>query len=262
MGTVTSKDGTKIAYDRLGSGPAVILVDGALVYRANWGLVPLAERLADRFTVFTYDRRGRGESGDTLPYALEREIEDIEALIETAGGRAFVYGISSGAALALEAQLQMGERIQKLAMYEPPYNADSIAREQWKEYARKLDEVLQEGRAGDAVALFMQLTGAGPEDVEGVRQAPIWPLFEAVGHTLAYDAAALGEEADVPVERARRVKVPALVIAGGESYPFMQETAKKLADAMPQGQLRILEGQTHEVSEEVLTPVLKEFFST
>lgn len=260
MGTVTSRDGTKIAYDRLGSGPAVILVDGALVYRANWGLVPLAEKLADQLTVFTYDRRGRGESGDTLPYALEKEIEDIDALIEAAGGRAFVYGISSGAALALEMQLQLGERIQKLALYEPPYNADPIAREQWKEYSRKLNEVLQEGRKGDAVAIFMQLTGARPEDVEGMRQAPIWPLFEAVGHTLAYDAAAMGEEADVPVERARNVNVPVLVIAGGASYPFMQETAKKLAEAMPQGQLRILEGQTHEVSEDVLAPVLEDFF--
>lgn len=263
MSIVTSKDGTRIAYDRTGEGPAVILVNGALAYRDLFGHGPLAALLADHFTVYTYDRRGRGESSDTLPYAVEREIEDLEALIDEAGGPACVYGDSSGAALVMEAAIGLGDKTRKIAMYEAPYNSDHTAQQAWKEYTRQLDQMLAEGRKGDAVALFMQLTGASPEDVEGARHIPEWPIFEAVGHTLAYDhSALLGEDASVPVERAARVAVPALVMDGGASYPFMHKTAEALANAMPYGQHRTLEGQTHEVAPEVMAPVLVEFFSS
>jgi pimeloyl-ACP methyl ester carboxylesterase len=261
MKTVTSKDGTTIAYDQSGTGPVVILVDGALQYRAfDQGMAQLADLLAQHFTVLHYDRRGRGDSTDTQPYALEREIEDIEALINEAGGSACIYGISSGAALALEAAIQLGGKVKKLAMYEAPYNDDATARQAWKEYRRQLREVVAAGRGGDAVGLFVMLVGATADQVEGMRQHPMWPMWEAVGLTLAYDAAALGEDGSVPARRAASVVVPTLVMDGSESFPFMHNTAVALADAIPNAQHRTLEGQTHEVAAEALAPVLVEFF--
>ena len=262
MKTVTSKDGTTIAFDQWGEGPTVILVDGALQYRAfDQGMVPLAELLAPHFTVIHYDRRGRGDSTDTQPYALEREIEDIEALIDEAGGSASLYGISSGAALAMEAAIELGDKVSKLAMYEAPYNDDEAAQQAWRKYVKELRELLDAGRKGDAVGLFMMLVGASPEDVEGIRQTPMWPLWESIGHTLAYDhIAALGEDAAIPTERAARVNLPALVMDGSESFPFMHSTALALANAMPKGKHRTVEGQTHEVSAEAVAPLLIEFF--
>jgi len=262
MRTVTSKDGTTIAFDQSGQGPAVILVDGALQYRAfDQGMAELADLLAQHFSVFHYDRRGRGDSTDTQPYALEREIEDIEAIIDEAGGPAFVYGISSGAALAMEAAIQLGDKVRKLAMYEAPYNDDEVARQAWREYTKQLGELLEAGRGGDAVGLFMMLVGATADQVEGIRQDPMWPMWEAVAPTLAYDhIAALGEDASVPAERAASVSVLTLVMDGSQSYPFMHVTAKALANAIPNAQHRTLEGQTHEVAAEALAPVLIEFF--
>lgn len=261
MQTVTSRDGTTIAFDQSGNGPALILVDGALQYRAfDQGMAPLADLLAGHFTVIHYDRRGRGDSTDTLPFALEREIEDVEAVIDAAGGSAFVYGISSGAALAMEAAIALPKKVRKLAMYEAPYNSDETARRAWKQYRKQLKEVLADGRKGDALGLFMMLVGMPAEQLEGMRQHPDWPLWASVGHTLAYDAEALGEEADVPLKRAGDVAIPALVMDGSESFPFMHTTARALADAMPKGQHRTLEGQTHEVAAEAIAPVLIEFF--
>ncbi len=266
MNTVTSIDGTTIALDQSGTGPAVILVDGALQYRAfDQGMAQLAELLSPHFTVIHYDRRGRGDSTDNIngqSNALEREIEDIEALVDYVGGSASLYGISSGAALALEAALKLGSKVKKLAMYEPPYNDDESAQHAWKEYTKQLKELLAAGRKGDAVALFMVLVGAPPDQVEGMRQHPMWPLWESVAPTLAYDHIAdLGEDASVPVERAARVTVPTLVMNGNESFPFMHTTSVKLADVMLNAQHRTLEGQTHEVSAEALAPVLIEFFT-
>ncbi len=261
MPTVTSKDGTHIIYDKSGQGPAVILVDGALMYRGFHSMDGLAALLSPQFTVYAYDRRGRGESGDTQPFAVQREIEDIEALIDEAGGSAYLYGISSGAALALEATLQLGNKIRKLAIYEAPYNDDATARQNWVNYRQALDEVIAAGQPGEAVILFMKLVGMPDEHVPGVKQDPSWPLLESVGATLPYDAAALGEEAAIPLERAARIGVPTLVMDGSETYPFMRVTAEALAEAIPNAQYRTLEGQTHEVAPEALAPVLAAFFA-
>lgn len=262
MQTVTSKDGTTIAFDQWGKGAAVILVDGALQYRAfDQGMAQLADLLAQHFTVIHYDRRGRGDSTDTQPYALEREIEDIEALIDEAGGSASLYGISSGASLAMEAAVELDGKVKKLAMYEAPYNDDKDAQQTWKEYTKKLANLLAADRKGDAVGLFMMLVGSTADQVNEIRQTPMWPLWESIAPTLAYDhIAALGEDASVPVERAAHVSVPTLVMDGSESFPFMHTTAVALANAMPNGQHRTLEGQTHEVASEALAPVLVEFF--
>jgi len=258
MNKVVSKDGTEIAYEKNGRGPALILVDGALCYRSFGPMTELARLLTPHFTVYICDRRGRGESGDTKPYAVEREVDDIEALIDEAG--AFVYGISSGGCLALEAAAKLGGKIGKLAIYEPPYNSEDAARQIWKEYRRNLTDALAAGRRGDAVVLFMKLVDTPVEQIEGMRQAPVWPMFEAVAPTLANDAAAMGDDRSVPLERAANVRVPTLVM-NGTALPFMLDTATALATAIPRAQHLTLEGQTHDVDLKVLAPVLTEFFA-
>jgi pimeloyl-ACP methyl ester carboxylesterase len=261
MRTVTSKDGTKIAYDKQGEGPAVILVDGALCTRSFGSKPELVKLLAPHFAVYSYDRRGRGDSGDSKPYAVEREVEDIEALIDEAGGMACLYGHSSGAALALEATIRLG-KIKKLAMYEAPYNDDGEAQRAWREYIKQLTQLLAADRRGDGVALFMKLVGTPADQIEAMRHAPVWPMLEAIAPTLAYDhTAILGEDGSVPTERAAGVSVPALIMNGSASYAFMHDTARALSQAMPHAQLRPLEGQRHDVSPEALAPVLVEFFA-
>src|SRR5262245_60937865 len=231
MKTITSKDGTTIAFDQSGRGPAVILVDGALQYRAfDQGMAELANLLAPHFTVMHFDRRGRGDSTDAQTYELEREIEDIEALTDEAGGSVSLYGISSGAALAMEAALALGGKVKKLVMYEPPYNDEANARKSWKEYRQKLKELVAAGRKGDAVGLFMMLVGMPADHLEGMRQHSMWPLWEAVGPTLLYDAVAMGEDASIPTKRAAKIAVPTLVVNGdGSEWSFMHDTAVALA---------------------------------
>ncbi len=264
MNKVTSKDGTTIAYDQKGAGPAVVLVDPALCHRNFGPMSQLADLLAPRFTVYTFDRRGRGDSSNSKPYSVEREIEDLDAVIKQAGGSAFLYGISSGACLALEAAIKLGDKTRKLAMYEPPYNSERNARGDWEAYRKHLGELLAAGRRGDAVALFMTFVGAPAAQIDGMRQAPMWPMFEAVAPTLAYDAAAMGDDRSVPVKRAAKVRVPTLVMDGGANLtmmPFMHATAKELAGAIPRAQQVTLEGQTHDVNLQVLAPVLTDFFT-
>ena len=258
MNTLTSKDGTRIVFDRAGQGPALILVDGALCHRSFGPMEALSALLSPHFTVYRYDRRGRGESGDTLPFSVQREVEDIAALINEAGGSAFVYGTSSGAALALEAAIS-GLPINKLAMYEPPYNSEPSARAAYGQYTTELNDLLSKGKRGDAAARFMAYVGTPPEAIEGMKHAPFWAAFEAVAPTLAYDAAALGDGA-APVKRSASVNVPTLVMAGGATFPFMHETADALAEAIPNAQRRTLEGQTHDLAADAVAPVLVEFF--
>ena len=263
MQTVTSKDGTTIAFDNSGSGPAVILVDGALGSRGfESGLGQLAALLSEQFTVYHYDRRGRGDSGDHQPYALEREIEDIEALIDHAGGSAFMYGISSGAALAMEAALKLGDKMKKLAMYEAPYNDDPQSRRNWVSYVNDIKGHIAAGRGDEAVLRFMMLVGMSPNDVPGVREEPWFALLAAMGHTLLYDAAALGDQSAIPHDKAARVSAPTLVVDGRASFPFMHTAADALAVAMPDGEQLTLDGQTHDVQPEVLAPLLIDFFKS
>ncbi len=254
---VTSKDGTTIAFDRLGDGPPVVLVCGGSVDRMS--NAALAALLGSDFRVFNYDRRGRGDSGDTLPYAVEREVEDIDAVVSAAGGSAHLFGASSGAALALEAARQLGDKITKLALWEPPFILDENARPP-ADQVEQYDTMIAEGRRGDAVEYFMsQVVRLPAEFVAFARIQPFWASTEALAHTLAYDAAIMGDYS-LPIDRAAAVKAPTLVIAGGADFPWMRETAQALADALSDGQTRTLEGQGHNVDPEVLAPVLVEFF--
>ena len=265
MNRVTSKDGTPIAYDRQGSGPAVILVGGAFVDRSE--NAPLATELAERFTVYNYDRRGRGQSGDTQPYAVEREIEDLQALIAEAGGSAHLYGVSSGGALVLEA-VAAGVAADRLAVYEVPYNMADDGPQRQREYVETLEGLLAEGRRGDAAELFMRLAGASEEMVAGARTSPMWPGLEAIAHTLAYDAACMGDN-QPPTARFAKITQPSLVATGGGSADsfvggggdFFEKAAAAVAASIPQAERQTLAGQTHMVDPKALAPVLERFFS-
>ena len=260
MSKVTSKDGTTIAFDQSGKGPAVVLVGGILGDRSQQA--PLATLLAEHFTVFNYDRRGHGESGDTPPYAVEREIEDLEALIEEAGGSAFVYGTSGCAVLALEAAAYgLAPNIKKLALWEPPYIIDDSRPPAPRDYKAQLTERLSSGQRGDMVELFFtKAVGLPVEFVAQMRQAPFWPAQEAFAHTLIYDATIMGDFS-LPTERMATVTVPTLVIDGGETL-WLTHAAQAVADALPNAQRRTLKGQPHNIAPEALAPALVEFFKT
>jgi pimeloyl-ACP methyl ester carboxylesterase len=258
MAQVTSKDGTTIAYEKTGKGPAVVLVGGILGDRSQQ--VPLATLLADHFTVFNYDRRGHGQSGDTPPYAVEREIEDIEAIIKDAGDSAFVYGTSGCAVLALEAAAHgLAPRMKKLAMWEPPYIVDDSRPPAPRDYQEQLTELLAKDQRGDMVELFFtKAVGLPVEFVAQMRQAPFWSFQEALAHTLVNNAMIMGDFS-IPKERVATVSIPILVMDGGET-PWLTHAAQAVADVLPNAQRQTLKGQPHNVAPEAMSPVLIEFF--
>jgi pimeloyl-ACP methyl ester carboxylesterase len=263
MKKALSKDGTPIAFDRTGNGPPVILVDGALCYRASGPSAPLAAQLAQNFTVFTYDRRGRGDSGDTASYAVEREVEDIEALVREAGGSAFVYGISSGAALALEAA-NHGVAMKKLALYEAPFIVDDSRPPIPKDFLAQLNNLISADRRDDAVKLFMKLVGVPAIFIGLMRFMPAWSKLKSVAHTLPYDIAIVQDYQrgkPLPANRWSAATAPTLVIDGRKSPAWMRHGAEALTDAVPNAKPRTLEGQTHMVNPKVLAPALAEFFA-
>jgi pimeloyl-ACP methyl ester carboxylesterase len=262
--TVTSKDGTVIDFERAGEGPAVILVGGGLVDRSE--NAPLVPELASRYTVCNYDRRGRGGSGDTPPYALERELEDIEALIAGLGGRAHLYGVSSGGALALEAAAA-GLDVDRVAVYEVPYCVRPDMRERWNNYVVELERTLATGRGDDAVSLFMRLVGASDADIAGARQSPFWAASAAIAPTLAYDAACLRD--GVPPAAFANITRPVLILTGepggdatvgGLPGDFFTAAAARLADVVPRARREQLPGQQHVADPKVVAPRLADFF--
>jgi pimeloyl-ACP methyl ester carboxylesterase len=259
MSEATSRDGTTIAFDRLGEGPAVVLVDGALSHRALGPMTRVADALAADFTVLSYDRRGRGQSGDSAPYAVAREVEDLEAVIAVAGAPASIFGMSSGAALALEAAAS-GVAVTKLALYEPPFSVDSTDPQEEQAYVERLEQLIAAGRRGDAVEWFLSNAGVPADALAAMRTQPEWPLFEAVAPTLAYDHAILGDGM-VPHGRAANVRVPTLVANGGDSPDFFERAAKATADAIPGAEHRVLEGQAWgQADPEALAAMLRELF--
>ena len=257
MKTALSADGTKISFDQTGDGPPVILVVGAFNTRSTGE--PLAKALESQFTVLNYDRRGRGESGDVQPYAVEREVEDLDALIRQAGGAARVFGYSSGGTLALRAAAA-GLNITQLALYEAPFIAgDDIPRPP-KDLAGRLAELIASGRRGEAVELFQtRLVGIPEQVVVQMRDAPFRPALEAMAHTLVYDASIVGD-LQLPLLQLPSIKVPTLVVYGGDSPTFICNGAKALAKALPDGHVQCLDGQTHDIVPSALGPVLMEFF--
>ena len=259
---VRSDDGTAIAFDQSGEGAAVVLVSGALGDRAS--NARLAALLAPRFTVFNYDRRGRGESSDTPPYAVERELEDLRAVLEEAGGSAFVFGTSSGGNLALEAAARRLS-ITKLALWEPNFLVDDSRPPLPADYVTTVSQLVSSGRRGDAVEYFMTAAvGLPPEFVAPMRSMPMWQAMEGAAHTLAYDGSVVGDSMAgnrLPSEPWASVTVRTLVLDGGQT-PWLSGGAEAIAAALPNAQRRTLEGQTHDVAPDALAPVLREFFAS
>jgi pimeloyl-ACP methyl ester carboxylesterase len=249
-----SRDGTRIAFEKVGTGPAIILVGGALSHRD--GGKPLAGKLMDRFTVYTYDRRGRGESGDTKPYAVDRELEDLAALVEHAGNQAYLYGVSSGGALALQAAVKLGpEKVPKLALYEPPYGQDERDFNAQKD---RISQLVQTGKPGDAAAFFFSAIGTPPHVLEDMKRSPDWERIKKVDFTLAYDYAVLGN-GTVP-DTAKLITIPTLVMDGEKSIAFLHPTADRIAELIPNAQRKTIKGQTHQAAPEAVAPLLIEFF--
>jgi pimeloyl-ACP methyl ester carboxylesterase len=252
---VTSRDGTSIAFERAGAGPAVILIDPACSFRGLSRVAPLGAELTNDFTVFTYDRRGRGDSTDTLPYAVDREVDDLEALIEAAGGSAYVYGFSSGAVLALHAAAR-NLAIPKLALLEPPV----ILHEEpaGPDLGAELTELVAQGRRGDAIEHFHTSIGVPDELITGMRDAPYWPGLEALAHTLVYDTTITST-----LEAAHlATTTPTMVIYSEQSDLRLRTWAREVAEALPNATHRAFGGEWHGVAPEVLAPAVTEFFTT
>ena len=260
MSHVTSKDGTPIAYTRSGTGPALILIDGALCSRAFGPSPKLAPLLARHFTVYAYDRRGRGQSGDSAAYVPAREVEDIAALIDVAGGSASLVGLSSGGALALHAAAS-GLPVTSVVAYEPPYVDDSGQRG-GATHEGHLRRLLADGNRGGAVKYFMKdMVGAPAPMVVMMRLMPwIWSKLAAVAHTLPYDAAVM-TAFSIPRARFSSIGVPALVMNGSKTDARLRDAARAIADVVPGAQYRELTGQTHNVKPDVLTPAVVEFLT-
>jgi pimeloyl-ACP methyl ester carboxylesterase len=264
MPTVRSADGTTIAYERTGDGPPLVLVDGALCHRDFNGQRPLAALLADRFAVYVYDRRGRGESTDTAPPAPEREVEDLAAVLEAAGGPAMAYGISSGAALVLHAAAA-GLPIARFAIYEVPFAPDAEAHAEQRRALAAVREALAADDRGRAVRLFLRLVGVPAFGVAMMRLTPAYRQLQAVAHTLPYDLALLGADADASALATLpwdRIRVPGLVLAGGRSpEKNLVGPTRRVAESLPDGTFDVVEGQTHLVRPDALAPLLAEFFA-
>jgi pimeloyl-ACP methyl ester carboxylesterase len=265
MRTVRSQDGTAIAFDAVGEGPPLIVVGGAFSYRGWKGFRQLAELLGPRFTVVNYDRRGRGDSGDAARYAVEREIEDLAALVQQIGGSAHAFGMSSGGVLALRAAAA-GVALDRLAVFQPPFVVDTGGHVPPADLARRLETLLAEGRRGRTVSTFMREgMGAPGPFVTLLRVArPIWSSLEAVAHTLPYDMAVMGGTVTgrpLGPDPWGSVGTPTLVVDGSKSPASQRRAADDLATRLPHGSRCTLQGQSHNVAMKVLAPVLEEFLS-
>lgn len=258
MAQVSSEDGTKIAFEKAGSGPAIIVVSGALAHRNIYRdkYLALVEKLSKHFTVYIYDRRGRGGSTDTQPYAVEREIEDIEALIANAGGRVYLFGSSSGAALALQVAAKLGpEKVTKLALYEPPYGQKQ---EDYDKQKQGVNELIKTAKPGDAAEFFMSAIGTPPEALKAMKSSPEWEAIKKIDFTLAYDFEVLGDGA-IPQDAVKAITVPTLVMDGEKGVPFIDATADQIAKLLPDAQRKTLKDQTHQAEAGAVAPVLIEF---
>jgi len=264
MSTVRSADGTSIAYTQAGQGPPLILVDGALCSRWFGPMPKLAEQLTPHFTVYTYDRRGRGDSGDTTPYSPDREVEDLEALAALSGDAVYLHGTSSGAALALQAAKHI-RSIAKLAVYEPPFIIDDTRPPMPDDWLPRLKQLVDDNKPGDAVKMFMRFVGTPSVFTAVMPFTPVWGKLKPVAHTLPYDITILHDhQRGTPLTAAEwaAVKAPTLVAAGGKSPAWMTNGTRALADVLPEATYRTLPGQNHMVQAQAIAPVLTEFFTS
>ncbi|MCE7079496.1 alpha/beta fold hydrolase [Streptomyces sp. ST2-7A] len=260
MNTVQSADGTPIAYDRSGSGEPVILVGGSFSQRLHPTMTQLAEALSAHFTVYNYDRRGRGDSGDADSYSAGKEIEDLAALVSEAGDGVNVFGLSAGGALALKAAAA-GVPFSRVVVYDPPFVVDETGPRPPAGFGKTLADLTATERRGDAVELFMtRAMGAPAEAVAGMRMAPFWGGLESLAHTLSYDIELMGDFS-LPTDELGTITTTVLVAHGDQTPPWLHSGARATAEALPNGRLRTLEGQGIEVDTAKLAPELTEFFT-
>jgi len=263
MPQLTSKDGTTIGFEVEGTGPVVILVAGATQYRAvDQNITPsLVRKLAGHYTMVTYDRRGRGESGDTWPYAVAREVEDIETLIDAMGGEAFVFGMSSGAVLALEAAAAMPRKIKALALYEPPIDVEKSSASYRQDHA-VMAALAAGGKAAEMMGIFLLNVGMSPQALAGFKASPSWPGFAGVGLTIEHDYRVLADAraTETPPDHWQNAIMPVLVLDGDRSFPFIAAGADWIASTLHNGQRLTLADQSHEYDPNVLAPLLRVFF--
>jgi pimeloyl-ACP methyl ester carboxylesterase len=263
MPTVTSADGTTIAYETLGTGLALILVDGAMCYRDFGPARDLAKALADDYTVHIYDRRGRGESGNTLPWSADREIDDLDALLQAAGGQAYLFGCSSGAVLAADAANRLSG-FTKVALYEPPFIVDDTRAAREATFTEDTEALIAQDDRSAALKKFMRHVGMPALMVNIMALTPPWKKLKAVAPTLPYDLHILGDTGrGAPLDPTRwsGVTAPALVMDGGKSPQYMRNAARALSEALPKAGYRTLPGQTHMVKATAVAPAVKEFLT-
>lgn len=255
----TSTDGTRIAYEVSGSGPALVVVDGALCHRDQGPARGLARELAASFTVHAYDRRGRGESGaGATPYHPDRELEDLAAVLSVAGGHAHVFSASSGAALSLEAA-NRGLPIDRLVAYEAPFIVDDTHVPHDAALPARMEELVADGSRGDAVALFLRTVGAPRPMIAVMRMFPVWRKLCAVAHTLPHDLAFVIDRQQgrpLPADAYAAVTAPTLVIAGAKSPEYMRNSQAAIVAALPHGRLETLTGQTHMIKARATAPAV------
>ncbi|MBM2616091.1 alpha/beta hydrolase [Actinoplanes sp. LDG1-06] len=264
MPTVTSADGTTIAYETTGRGPALILVDGSLCHRDFGPARALAEQLADRFTVHIYDRRGRGASGDTQPWSPEREIDDLAALLDAAGGEAYLFGASSGAVLAADAANRL-PGFTRVVLYEPPFIVDDTRPARPATFRPGIEAMIARGDDSGALKTFFRDVGVPGPVVAIMKLTPNWKKLKGLAHTLPYDLTILGDTSrGEPLDSSRwsAVTAPTLVLDGGKSPQYMRNAARALSEALPKGEYRTLPGQTHIIKAKALAPAVKEYLTT
>ena len=268
MKSTKSKDGTLIAYEELGSGPPLVLVDGAFCRREFGPMASLAKALSAQFTVFHYDRRGRGDSGNTAPYAVEREIEDLSAVVEKAGGNPFLYGTSSGAALALRA-VGSGMSAKKLLVYEPPFALDGTHTPSPSDFRERIAAMLASDDRDGAIKLFLKVVGVPAFGIFFMRLLPnVWPKIRKVAPTLAYDFAVLGDTqrgGPLPADLEKAlaaIHVPTVTAAGGKSPDWMHHAAKRVAQGIDGASFRIVPNQDHNATTKAMAPVITDVFAT
>jgi pimeloyl-ACP methyl ester carboxylesterase len=255
--TLTTTDGTTIAYQATGSGPALVLVVGAFCDRST--TEGLAALLADSFTVHEYDRRGRGDSGDTSPYDVQREVEDLAAVVAATGGTPYVYGHSSGAVIALEAAAS-GVPMRALVAYEPPYTAEDDGSGGSAELCARVRELVVAGDLDGAGAAFLTATGMSPDVVAMVQSGPYWPRMRSLAPALVYDLTVCNGGV-LPVQRLSRIGVPTLVLSGGASPPWAGRAAAAVAAAVPGARRSVIPDQDHALAHEAIAPVLRELLA-
>lgn len=250
MKTTVSKDGTRLAYDVSGKGPNLIYITGATTFRNFKPVLYDVSVFASEFTVYSYDRRGRGDSGDTLPYAPEREIEDIETMIDASGGRAHLYGHSSGAILALEAAMRLGEKVDKIVLYDPAYAHNATYQKEFIALGKQLNGLLEQGKNDEAISGFFLGVGLPEEALNHFQQSPDWPTMVALAPTLAYDTRLASDLP--PLERAKKLRTPTQIIVGEKSPDTIHQVGKQLKSVMPNAGYTELKDQDHMPSAETV----------